>query len=91
MKISVAAVEVLREMERQDETQFCVSFKFQPPLNANVFVLANVFLNLTPCMTKLRVEVLCFHYFTDNYDFLIFNKKNKINNFFVILIFFNLK
>ncbi len=39
MKIHVAGVEVLREMERQDETTFCVSSKFQPHLNANVVFL----------------------------------------------------
>jgi len=36
---------------------------------------------------QTQVQVLCFHYFTDNFDFLIFNKNNKINNLSVILIF----
>ncbi len=62
VKIHVAGMEVLREMERQDETQFCVSSKFQPHLNANV-VFLQVFFNLIPYLTKLRVQVLCFHYF----------------------------
>jgi hypothetical protein len=34
-------------------------------------------------MTKLRVWVLCFPYFMNNYDFKILNQKNKINNLFV--------
>ncbi len=37
---------------------------FHPPLNANVLFAG--FLNLTLCMTKLRVLVLCFSYFTHN-------------------------
>jgi hypothetical protein len=36
-----------------------------PPLNANV-LLSRFFFNLTPCMTKLRVLVLCFSHFADN-------------------------
>jgi hypothetical protein len=36
---------------------------------------------------QTQVQVLCFHYLTDNFDFLIFNKKNKINHLSVILIF----
>jgi hypothetical protein len=38
---------------------------------------ASFFFNLTPCMTKLRVRVLCFPYFTNNYDFFIFKKANQ--------------
>jgi hypothetical protein len=34
-------------------------------MNVNVF-FASLFLNLTLCMTKLRVLVLCFSYFMDN-------------------------
>jgi len=33
-------------------------------------------------MAKLRVQVLCFHYFTDNYNYYFLKKKNKISNFF---------
>ncbi len=40
-------------------------FWFHPLLNANVLFCSS-FLNLTLCMTKLRVLVLCFSYFTDN-------------------------
>jgi len=39
--------------------------EFNHPLNANVF-FCRFFLDLTLCMTKLRVLVLCFPYFTDN-------------------------
>jgi hypothetical protein len=69
VKIHVTAVEVIREKERQGETQFntkTYSFvSFIPPLYANVLFL-QVFFNLTLCMTALRVMVLCFSYFTDN-------------------------
>ncbi len=69
MKIHVTAAEVLREKERQGETQFntkTYSFvSFIPPLYASVLFL-QVFLNFTLCMTPLRVMVLCFSYFTDN-------------------------
>jgi len=40
-------------------------FQFHPLLNANE-LLSRFLLNLTLCMTKLRVLVLCFSYFTDN-------------------------
>jgi hypothetical protein len=65
LKIYVAPVEAVRKNERQDETQFTTKIdgflSFSPPLNANVL------LNLTLCMTKLRVlVVLCFSYFRDN-------------------------
>jgi hypothetical protein len=43
---------------------FLVS-RFTPPLSANV-LFAGFFLNLSLCMTKLRVLVLCFFSFTDN-------------------------
>ncbi len=67
MKLYVAAVEeVLRKKERQDETQFTTKtdgfLSFIPPLNANVLF----FQVPTLCMTKLRVLVLCFSYFTEN-------------------------
>jgi hypothetical protein len=70
-----AAVEALRKKERQDETQFTVYHQrwwfseFHPPLNANVLFwpfFAGFLKNLTLCMTKLRILVLCFSYFTDN-------------------------
>jgi hypothetical protein len=70
VKIYVAAAEALRKKERQDETQFTTKIdgilRFTPRcLNANVLFCRFV-LNLTLCMTKLRVLVLCFSYFTDN-------------------------
>jgi hypothetical protein len=69
VKIYVAKVEALREKERQDETQFTTKIddflSFTPTLNANVLFL-QVFFNLTLCMTKLRVLVLCLSSFTDN-------------------------
>ncbi len=69
VKIYVAAVEALRKKERQDETQFTTKIdgflSFTPPLNANV-LLCRFFFNVTLCMTKLRVPVLCLSYFTDN-------------------------
>jgi hypothetical protein len=37
--------------------------EFHPPLNASV-LFCRFFKNLTPCMTKLRVQVLCLPYFT---------------------------
>ncbi len=55
MKIYVAAMEALRKKERQGETQFPTKIdgflSFTPPLDA----FCRVFLNLTLCMTKLRV------------------------------------
>ncbi len=42
----------------------CFFFWVSPSLNANVFFAG--FKNLTPCMTKLRVVMPCFPYFTDN-------------------------
>ncbi len=59
----------LRKKERHDETQFITKidgfFEFHPLLNANV-LLSRFLLNLTLCMTKLRVLVLCFSYFRDD-------------------------
>jgi len=70
VKVYVAAVEALRKKERQDETQFTTKIdgflSFIPPLHANVLFFRFFFKNLTLCMTKLRVLVLCFSYFTDN-------------------------
>jgi hypothetical protein len=69
VKIYLAAAEALRKKERQDETQFTTKIdgflSFTPPWNANVLFRRFV-LNLTLCMTKLRVLVPCFSYFTDN-------------------------
>jgi len=47
-------------------------FRVSPLLNANV-LFCRFFLNLTLCMTKLRVPVLCLCYFTDNSDNLCFS------------------
>jgi hypothetical protein len=64
-------VETLRRRkERQDETQFPTKIdgflSFIPCwMNANV-LFCRVLKNLTLCMTKLRVLVLCFSYFMDN-------------------------
>jgi hypothetical protein len=71
VKIYVAAaVEELRKKKRQDETQFTTKIdgflSFIPPFNANV-LFCRFLLNLTLCMTKLRVLVLCFSYFTENF------------------------
>jgi len=61
VKIYVAAVEALR-------TDFLWWFsQFQPPLNANV-LFGTFFLNLTLCMTNLRVLVLAFPDFTDIFN-----------------------
>jgi hypothetical protein len=69
VKIYVAAVEALRKNERQDETQFTTKIggilSLIALLNANV-LFRRFSLNFTLCMTKLRVLVLCFSYFTDN-------------------------
>jgi hypothetical protein len=78
VKIYVAAVEALRKEERQDETQFTTEIdgwvsECLPLLNANVLFCRFFFwlLNLTLCMTKLRVLVLCFSYFTCNQPYLL--------------------
>jgi len=68
LKISVAAVEALRKKKRQDETQFTTKidgFLSFIPYWMLVYFL-QVFKNITLCMTKLRVLVLCFSYFADN-------------------------
>jgi len=61
VEIYVAAVEAPRKKERQMKIDGFLSFT---PLNAKFF-FGRFFLNLTLCMTKLRVLVLCFPYFTD--------------------------
>ncbi len=58
---------------------WCFS-EFHPPLNVGVFFWS-FFLDLTFCMTKLRVLVLCFSYFTNNSIILrCFKTKNKNKN-----------
>jgi hypothetical protein len=68
VKIYVAAVEALRKTERQDETQFTTKIdgflSFIPAWMPMYFFA----FNLTLCMTKLSVLVLCFSYFTDKPD-----------------------
>jgi hypothetical protein len=69
VKIYVAAMEALRKKERQDETQFTTKidgFLSFIPIWTLLYFFCRFFLNLTLCMTKLRVLVLCFSYFTDN-------------------------
>jgi hypothetical protein len=69
VKIYVATVEELRKKKRQDETQFTTKIdgflSFIPPFNA-IVLFCRFLLNLTLCMTKLRVLVLCFSYFSEN-------------------------
>ncbi len=75
MKIYVTAVEALRKKERQGETQ--EPPKFQPPfLDANV-LFCRFFLNLTLCMSKLRVLVLSF---PDVMDISIMLKISKVQS-----------
>jgi hypothetical protein len=68
----VAAVEALRKKERLDKTQFTAkidgffSFPPTPLVECYCTFFPGLKKNLTPFMTKLRVLVLCFHYFTDN-------------------------
>jgi len=64
VKIYVAAVEALRKKERQDETQF--TSKIDGFLSFILRWMLMYFFDLKLCMTKLRVLVLCFSYFTDN-------------------------
>jgi len=69
VKIYVAAMDALRKKERQDETQFTTKidgFLSFIPIWTLLYFFCRFFLNLTLCMTKLRVQVLCFSYFTDN-------------------------
>jgi hypothetical protein len=68
LKIDAAAVEALRKKERQDETHFTTKINgflsFIPP-----WMLMSSFVGffwISPCVTKLRVLMLCFSYFTDN-------------------------
>ncbi len=70
------AVEALRKKERWDETQFTTKMHgflhFAPPPlppNANA-PICRFFFNLSVCMIKLRVLVLCFPYFMDNSNML---------------------
>jgi hypothetical protein len=69
VKICAVAVEALRNKEGQDETQFTTKidgFLSFIPRWMLMYIFAGFFVNLTLCMTKLRVPVLCFSYFTDN-------------------------
>jgi hypothetical protein len=68
VKTSVAAVEAEKRKTGWNSVyhQNWWFSEFHPPLNANVlFYRCFLNLNLTLCMTKLRVLVLCFFYFTD--------------------------
>jgi hypothetical protein len=69
VKLYVAAVEAPRKKETQDETQFTTKidgfWSFIPPWML-IYFFAGFFFSLTLWMTKLRVVVLCFAYFTDN-------------------------
>jgi len=62
-------MEALRKKESQDETQFINkvdgSLNFIPPRMLTYF-FCRLFLNFTQFMTKLRVLMLSFPYFTDN-------------------------
>ncbi len=69
VKYYVAAMEARRKKERQDETQFTTKihcFLSFIPRWMLMYFFAGFFKNLTLCMTKLRVLVLCFSCFTDN-------------------------
>jgi len=83
VKIYVAAVEALRKRGRQDETQFSLPqnnrwfSEFHPFSMLMYFFFSSFFLNLISCMSKLRVQVLCFPCYMDNYDF--FNFLNELN------------
>jgi hypothetical protein len=70
VKIYVAAVEAVGKKERQDETQFTT--KIDGFLSSSPYVFFA--LNLAPCMTKLRVLVLRFPYFTYNSNDLFFTQ-----------------
>ncbi len=68
-------MEAFKKKERQDEIQFTtkidgfMSFTSPPPtLNVDVFFFRG-FLNLRLIMTKLKVLVLYFPYFIDNFSF----------------------
>jgi len=67
--VQVRAVEALEKKERQDEIQFTTKidgFMSFVPIAFNANVLFCRFFWISPCMTKLRVPVLCFSYFMDN-------------------------
>jgi hypothetical protein len=69
VKIYVAAVEALSKKERQDETQFITKIDGFLSFISHWILMdffACFFFNLTLCMTKLRVLLLCFSYFMDN-------------------------
>jgi hypothetical protein len=70
MNIYVAAVEVLRKKESQDETQFTTKFYgfwVSSPPSMLMYFFAGLFESEpTLCMTELRVLVLGLSYFTDN-------------------------
>jgi hypothetical protein len=69
-------MEALRKKERQDEDHSLPPklMVFWMSLNAYVLI-CSFFKNLTLCMTKLRVLVLCSHYFTDNSIILLTKRK----------------
>ncbi len=68
VKINLAAVEALRKKERQGETLEPRWFSnVHSSLNANVH-FCRIFLNLTLCMTNVRVLVLSFADFTDIFN-----------------------
>jgi hypothetical protein len=89
MKIYVIIVEVLREKERQDETQFTT--KIHRFLNFNPYWMLEHFfqknLIFTLCMAKFRVLVMCFPYFTDDYNInVILNLLNNLNIFLTTIL-----
>jgi len=63
-----------RSRKRKDRMKLSLQLKLMvlwvsfipPPLNASVLFLQVIFESHSLCMTKLRVLVLCFSYFTDN-------------------------
>jgi hypothetical protein len=72
VKIYVAAVKAGAQEKRKDRMKLSLPPKlmvflseFHPLLKANCTFWQAFFFNLTLCMTKLRVLVLCFSYFTD--------------------------
>jgi hypothetical protein len=69
VKIYAASVEARRKKERQDETQFITKmdgFLSFIPRWMLIYYFVGFFKNLTLYMTKLRVLVLFFSYFTEN-------------------------
>jgi hypothetical protein len=76
-------------MGRQDETQLTTKIDGFLSFALLMYCFASLKKKSGPCMTKLRVRLLCFTYSRDNsigYALLIFKKKNKIINLFVILV-----